>query len=99
VIIASRSIKANDEAVHDRIAGADKDDRNLCGCRLGYRCRRRIRGDQSHFTAYKIGSHCLQAIVLTPSPLVVHRDVSTLDVTGFIESMEESCRVRRISVW
>ena len=38
--------------------------------------------------AYKIGSHYLEAIILTPSPLVVYRDVLTLDITAFIESME-----------
>jgi hypothetical protein len=38
--VAPGSIKARDEAEHDRIAGADKDNRNLRGCRLGYRCRR-----------------------------------------------------------
>ena len=97
--IAPGSIKARDEAEHDRIAGADKDNRNLRGCRLGYRCRRGIRGDHSHFTTYKIGSHYLEAIVLTPSPPVIHCDVFTLDVTGFIESMEESGHVRCVSVW
>ena len=97
--IAPGSIKARDEADHDRIAGADEDDRNLSGCRLGYRSRRSIRGDHSHFATHKISSHHLEAVVLTSSPLVIHRDVLALDVTGFIESTEESRRIRRVSVW
>src|SRR5258705_6620266 len=97
--IAPGSIKARDQAEHDRIAGADKDNRNLRGCRLGYRCRRGIRGNHSHSTTYKIGSHYLEAIVLTLSPLVIHRDVFTLDVTGFIDSVQESGHVRCVSAW
>ena len=97
--IASGSIKARDDAGNDRIAGVDKDNRNLSSCRLGYRCGRGIRSDHSHLTPYKIGSHHLEAIVLTPSPLVVHRDVFTLDVTGLMESPEEPCRVGFISLW
>ena len=67
------------------------------GCRLGCRCRWSVRRDYRDFTAYKIGSHYLEAIVPTPSPLVIHRDVLALDVTGFIESMEESGHVRCVS--
>ena len=80
--------KARDEADYDRITGANKDNRNLGGCRLGCRCRWSVRRDYRDFTAYKIGSHYLEAIILTPSPLVVYRDVLTLDITAFIESME-----------
>jgi hypothetical protein len=80
--------KARDEADYDRITGANKDNRNLGGCRLGCRCRWSVRRDYRDFTAYKIGSHYLEAIILTPSPLVIYRDVLTLDITAFIESME-----------
>src|SRR5712664_904247 len=97
--VALRPINACDEASHDWIAGADKDNRNLGGCRLGHRCSRGICGDHSHFATYKIGSHCLKVVVLTPGPSVIQRDVSTLDVTGFAESMEESGHVRAVSFW
>ena len=97
--IAPGSIKARDEANHDRIAGTNKDNWNLCGCCLGYGCRRRVRSDHSHFTTYKIGGHYLEAIVLTPCPLVIYRDVLTLDVTAFIEAMEEPGHVNCISAW
>ena len=46
---------------------------------------------------YKIGSHYLEAIVLTPSPLVIHRDVFTFDVTAFIQSLEEPGHVHCVS--
>ena len=55
--IASGSIKARDEADYDRIAGANKDNWNLLGCRLGYWCRWGVCGDHSHFTTHKIGRH------------------------------------------
>ena len=41
----------------------------------------------------------LEVIVLTLSPLVIHRDVFALDVTGFIESVQESGQIRCVSVW
>lgn len=92
-------IEARDEARHDRVAGADKDNRNLCGCRLCYRGRRGIRGDDSHFVTYKIGRQDLEAFVVPLCPLVIHRNVFALDVTAFIEPMEESGQVRRVSFW
>ena len=97
--IAPGSIKARDEADYDRITGANKDNRNLRGCRLGCRCRWSVRRDYRDFTAYKIGGHYLEAIILTPSPLVIYRDVLTLDITAFIESMEESGHVNFVSAW
>src|ERR1044071_9107121 len=54
-----------------------KGNRNVRGCRLGYRCRWGIRGDHGHLMTYKIGSHSLEAIVLTPSPPVIHHDIFT----------------------
>jgi len=66
--IAPGSIKARDKADYDRITGANKDNRNLRGCRLGCRCRWSVRRDYRDFTAYKIGGHYLEAIILTPCP-------------------------------
>ena len=97
--VAPRPVKARDDADHDWIAGADKDNRNLRGCRLGYRRRWGIRGDHGHLMTYKIGSHSLEAIVLTPSPPVIHHDIFTLDVTDFHEPMEKPDHVRCVSVW
>src|SRR5262249_11000150 len=55
--ITPRSIEARDDADHDRIAGADEDNRNLGGSRLCYWCGRGICGDHSYSTTHKIGSH------------------------------------------
>ena len=97
--VAAGPIEAGDEAARHRIAGADKHNRNLCGCSLGYRRRWGIGRDHRDFTTYEIGSQYPDAIVLTPRPLVIHRDISTVDVTGFIQPLEEAGRVRRVSVW
>src|SRR5262249_10377246 len=97
--VAPRPIKARNEAGHDRIAGVDKDNRNLRGCRFGNRRCRCIRGDDSHFKMYKIGSPLVEATVLTPSPPIIQSDILIFDVTGFIEPVKESGQVRRVSVW
>ena len=97
--VAPGSIKARDDPGHDWIAGADKDNRNLRGCRLGHRCHRGIGGDHSHFATDKIGSHCWEVIVPAPGPLEIHRDVFTFGVTAFIESLEEPRHVHGVSVW
>src|SRR5262249_41504509 len=97
--IAPGSIKASDKADDDRIAGANKDDRNFRSCRLGYRCRRRIRRDYSHFTTYQIGGHYLEAIILTLSPLIIYRDVLAFHVAVFTKSMEKSGHVNFVSAW
>ena len=60
--IAPGSIKARNKADYDRIAGADKHNRNLRSCRLGYRCRWCVCSDYSHFTTHKISGQCLEAI-------------------------------------
>ena len=95
--IAPGSIKTRDKADYDRIAGANKYNRNLRSCRLGYRCCWCVRCDDSHVTTYKISGHCLEAIILTSSPLVIYRDVLALDVTAFTESMEESGHINFVS--
>ena len=97
--VAAGPIEAGDEAARHRIAGADKHNRNLSSCGLGYRRRWGIGRDHRDFATYQIGSQYPDAIVLTPGPLVIHRDISTVDVTGFIQPLEKAGRVRRVSVW
>src|SRR5882672_206876 len=41
----------------------------------------------------------LEAIVLTPGPPIIHRDVFALNVTGFPEPMQKSGHVNCVSIW
>jgi len=90
--------RARDEAGYNGITGADKNNRNLRSCRLGHRCRRRVRGDYRHIETDKIGSHCSKLVVLTPSPPVIYRDALSFDVTGFRKPKEEASHVRCVSI-
>jgi hypothetical protein len=97
--VATRPVEASDEAQFDRIAAATENDGNGGGCRLGDQRRSGIRGDHSDLTANQIGRQGRQSIELTFGPAIFDRDISALNVAGFLETIAERGHIKCKAAW
>ena len=94
--VAARPVEAGDQTKCDRVTAAGKDNRNLCGRRLGGnrgstpRC-----DDHVHLPTNQISRERRQSIILTLGPAVFDRHVAALDVAHFTQTVAERGNERR----
>ena len=62
--VATRPVEAGDEAIPDRVASGDEDDRNSRGRSLGRKGRDTVRNDHGHRPANQIGRESPQPVRL-----------------------------------
>jgi hypothetical protein len=87
--------RLGDEAQLDRVAAYTKDDRNGRGGTFG--CYRRGVSDRNNHlnvAAHEVGGQSGQPIIVAQRPAVFDRQIFTLDVASFGQSLVE-CRYNR----
>jgi hypothetical protein len=93
--VAAGSIEACDKPVLDGIAGAQKDNRNGTGSRLG--CPGRIDAvgvNHRNFSVNQIGDHGRETILVTFAPADFKCDVVTFDIARFLQPLPECGNAR-----
>ena len=97
--VAARPGEAGDQPVPDRIGATPEDDRDRRGRAFRGKCTRRAgRDDQIDVAADEIGGQCGQPIVMALRPAIFDRQILSLDIAGFAQSLAErdhkQCRRR-----
>ena len=88
--VATRPVKAGDEAERDWVNADLEDNRNDRGRRLCRNCRRSAgRSNHGHLTMDQISNHRRQPVGSTLSPAIFDCDVAAIDVTGFAQPFEK----------
>ncbi len=88
--VAARPREARDKTSSHRVAATPEDDRDRRGRAFRGECRRRAaRHDQIDLAADEIGGQCGQPIVIALRPAVFDRQILSLDVAGFAQSLAE----------
>jgi hypothetical protein len=84
--IAAGPVEARNQAVSDRIGGADKYDGSCSRCGLRRFCRIGAAGGEEDvdLSSEQIGHQLWQTLVMTFSEAVFDRDVLVFDVAGFL---------------
>jgi hypothetical protein len=95
--VTTRSSEAGDEAIGDRVAGDKERNRDRRGG-VFRNSRRRVGYGQYQIdlAVNEVGGHRRQPVKLYP-PMVFDRDVSSLGVTGFAQSLTERIQPSRAS--
>ena len=88
--IATRTIKACDEAEHNRVGTDHKDSRDNGRCYLGRQCRRATRrNEHGHSALNQFQGEGWQPLVDVIRPAVFDRDIALLDVAGLSQASFE----------
>src|SRR5262249_21430899 len=92
---ASRSAKAGDETVPDRVATDGKDDGNCRGRSPGRnRCGKVVGKDGGHLIANQLGSEVGKAIILVRIPQFDDY-IASFDITQVVQALAERCQAIR----
>jgi hypothetical protein len=82
--------EAGDQPVRDRVGPTPEDDRDRRGRTFRGKRRRRVaRHDQIDLAADEVGGQCRQLIVMALRPAVFDRQILSLDVAGFAQSLAD----------
>ena len=89
--VAARPGEIGDEAVPDRVADADEDDRDRRGCAFCRQCRRGAAAgrDQLDLAADQIGGQRGQPIITSLHPAVFNREILPIDIARRIQRILE----------
>src|SRR5262249_28130509 len=86
--IAARSREARHQAERHRIVGDAENDRDgsySFGCERGNGTGRRR--DHGYAPPHKLCQQCRQTFVVAAQPVVLHRNISALDITAFVQPL------------
>jgi len=98
--IAAGSVEAGNEPKFDRVATIRENDGNGRGRSLGWGCRRCAAGrnDCGHLAAHQFGRQRWQSVVLTLRRAIFDCDAVALDISGFVEALQERAEVAIINM-
>src|SRR5262249_18991835 len=87
--VAAGTSKARHKTEFDWVLADTEDDRDGRGCSSGSERGGVISscGDQRDLPADQVSHQCREAIILSRNPMVLDRDVTTIDVAGFVEAL------------